>query len=193
MEAKYQKSNFIRVASADSVRGQSLIEIIIALTVGGALIAAGAGAIALVLSSNMESKSFQAASLLNQGLLDDVKIAAEANWHNLDDKTLDGVAQYYVAASTTNPSALWVFNGATTTVQDNASFTKYFVLEKVSRDSGQNVEVIYNEANRDPSTLKITALVSWTRFNKTKTVSNSLYLTRWKNLIFQQTDWLGGL
>lgn len=69
-------------------------------------------------------------------------------------------------------------------------FTRYFYVENVGRDSGDNITT--GAGTDDPSTQKVTVVTAWRRGSATSTVSVSNYLTRWKNAVFRQTDWSGG-
>ncbi len=78
----------------------------------------------------------------------------------------------------------------------NAGYTRYVVLNKVSRSAG-NIETSYNSANDDPSTLKVSSFVKYGRglvSNQNGGVQQlNTYLTRsGNNRVFQQTDWSGG-
>jgi len=77
-----------------------------------------------------------------------------------------------------------------------ASYTKYFVTNKISRTSG-NIDTTYNSANDDPSTLKINSVVKYGRglvSQQTGGINDlRFYLTRsYNNQTFWQTDWSGG-
>jgi len=77
-----------------------------------------------------------------------------------------------------------------------ASYTKYFVTNKISRTSG-NIDTTYNSSNDDPSTLKINSVIKYGRglvSQQTGGITDlRFYLTRsYNNQVFQQTDWSGG-
>jgi len=77
-----------------------------------------------------------------------------------------------------------------------ASYTKYFVTNKVSRTSG-NIDTTYSSANDDPSTLKINSVIKYGRGLVSQQtggiVDLRFYLTRsYNNQTFWQTDWSGG-
>ncbi|MDD5638928.1 MAG: LamG domain-containing protein, partial [Candidatus Pacebacteria bacterium] len=77
-----------------------------------------------------------------------------------------------------------------------ASYTKYFTPNKVSRTSG-SIDTTYNSANDDPSTLKINSVIKYGRgliTQQTGGINNlTFYLTRsYNNQTFHQTDWSGG-
>jgi type II secretory pathway pseudopilin PulG len=172
-------------------QGQALIEVLIGLFIVGILVGAATTAVIVALRSNVESKNFQAASALSQKMLDDVKTVAEGDWHdiyNLTDKNPSSPDnKYYLAASGT---ALAVFPGATTTIIGNITYTRFFSIEDVKRFNGS----ISSEplAIDDPSTQKIVGHTQWLSAGQTSEAALTGYLTRWRNLISQQTDWSGG-
>ena len=77
-----------------------------------------------------------------------------------------------------------------------ASYTKYFVTNKVSRATS-TIDIIYNSSNDDPSTLKINSVIKYGRglvSQQTGGITDvRFYLTRsYNNQIARQNDWSGG-
>jgi hypothetical protein len=77
-----------------------------------------------------------------------------------------------------------------------ASYTKYFTTNKVSRTSG-SIDATYASSRDDPSTLKINSVIKYGRgliSQQTGGINNlTFYLTRsYNNQTFHQTDWSGG-
>jgi len=171
-------------------QGQALIEILIGLFVAGILITAATAAVVVTLRSNLESKNFQAASSLNQELIDDTKTVSEADWHNIyipPGNNKGSNTQYYVAASGT---ILIILPGTATTTVGNIVYTKFFSIENTSRlNGGISTDL---SAIDDPSTQKITSHVQWSSGGRTAEVVSTVYLTRWRNIVSRQTDWVGG-
>jgi type II secretory pathway pseudopilin PulG len=168
-------------------KGQALIEILIGLFVAGILISAATAAVVMALRSNLETKNFQTASALGQKLIDDVKTVAEADWHDIYNLAKGSGTQYFVAASGT---ALVILPGTATTTVSNITYTQFFSIENVKRLSGSISDD--PSATDDPSTQKIVSHVQWPSAGRTPEVVLAVYLTRWRNLISQQTDWSGG-
>lgn len=169
-------------------RGQALIEILIGLSIVGILVGAATAAVIVALRSNLESKNFQTASALSQKILDDVKTVAEADWHNIYNLANKGPGfQYYIAVSGT---ALAAFSGAATTTVGNIVYNQFFSIENVNRDTSGNI--VTSGGAEDPSTQKIVSHIQWPSAGQTSEVALTGYLTRWRNLISQQTDWSGG-
>jgi len=181
-------------------KGQSLIEIIISLTIGAILIAAAAAAIIPTLRSSLESQNVQTANSLTQEYLDAIQNLSESNWFNIyNPPGLKGPnSQFHLGMSGT---AYQIFSGATSTTIGNQTFTRYFSIENVARDScgignvttsatttcpgGPATSGVFN----DPSTEKITVTVSWPT---NRLISRAEYLTRSQNKVFNQSDWSAG-
>ncbi len=68
-------------------------------------------------------------------------------------------------------------------------YQRYFSVENVLRDALDNIS---SSGDEDPSTQKITVNVEWKVLNREAKLTNSDYLTRWKNKVFNQNDWSGG-
>lgn len=170
--------------------GQALIEILVGLAIVGILVGAATTAVIISLRSNLQNKNFQAASSLSQKMLDDVKTVAEGNWQNIynlvDKNPSSPNNKYYIAASGT---ALAVFSGFATTTVNNIIYTQFFSVENVNRDANNNIA---ESGVDDPSTQKIVSHSQWPNTGQTSEVALAVYLTRWRNLISQQTDWSGG-
>jgi type II secretory pathway pseudopilin PulG len=78
-------------------------------------------------------------------------------------------------------------------------YTRNFYIENTCRSTGATGEITGSgdscaggSAN-DPSTQKITVSVNWPSGATTTQLILSDYLTRWKNAIFEQADWSGGV
>jgi len=76
---------------------------------------------------------------------------------------------YYLS----NNSGSWTLVSGTETPD---IFTRKVIFDKVSRDSSQNIESVYNVSHDDPDTRKITVTITWPG----KTMQVVSYLTNWK-------------
>lgn len=186
-------------------KGQSLIEILIAVTVAGLLVGGAAALISVVLQSGTQSRYYQAASGLAQELMDRVTVFAEARWYcstttcPLADGTPTGIYNLNKAPvpqkyrlDPSGPSFVSNKNVETVTLNTSDTYTRYFYVENVSRDGSGNIEPNYEPTREDPSTQKITVKVEWPAVAPTQNVSVVKYLTRSRNAVFRQTDWSGG-
>lgn len=59
-------------------------------------------------------------------------------------------------------------------------FTRQVILDLVSRDANDDIEEVYNSANDDSNTRKITVKVNWEDRTGTKEVSLVSYMTNWR-------------
>lgn len=170
-------------------KGQSLIELVIALGVGVAMLSTASAALFLVLRSGQFSQQTEAASYLGNSLFNTATVISEANWHAIYDLNKSSVNHYFVATST---GQLLVQSGDEKLFYSNTNFTRYFYVDNVSRDSNGNIEPVYNLPEDDPSTQKITIGVSWQINGATNLITSTTYVTRWPSHIFRQSDWSGG-
>lgn len=169
--------------------GQSLIELVVALGVGVAMLGVASGGLFVVLRSSQLSQQYETASALVTALTDNAAALGEKKWHNLYDLNKGSASHYFVATST---GQLAVQGGDQQTDINSTAYTVYFYVDNVSRDVSGNIESIYNQANDDPSTQKITAIASWNISGSSPNVASVAYLTRWPNEVFRQSDWSGG-
>lgn len=168
--------------------GQSLIEVVIGITIGTLILGTAAGAILLTLRTGSQSKSFQAASILSQALLDGVTSVSEKSWHGIYNLSPKGPStQYYLISS---GGILETASGVEEVMTDGSAYTRYFTVENVLRDAGDNI--VDTGGAEDPSTQKITAVTEWVQVGGIVDVKMVKYLTRSQNLVFRQTDWSGG-
>lgn len=69
-------------------------------------------------------------------------------------------------------------------------FTRYFYVEDVMRNG--DGDIVDSGGVSDPSTEKITVVTEWSSGGSINSIGVSDYVTRWRNSVFHQTDWLGG-
>ncbi len=194
--------NFIK----NTNKGQSLAEIIIGLAIAGILIGVASSATSLFLRQGSDLRTTQAADLLVQEYLDVLSVIAESDWHKIycpPDGTCPGVQKGQSSRFNLsfNGPVFAIVGGSTSTTIDNRSFTRYFSIENVNRDSCGFGNITDNVATtcsneqgasyikEDPSTQKITVAIQW---EGNKNFNKVLYLTRKKNIISTQTNWSGG-
>jgi type II secretory pathway pseudopilin PulG len=171
----------------NKIRGQALIEVVVAMVIGAIMIGTASGALFVILRSKQLAQNNQIASSLASALSDNLSSVAEANWHNIYDLNKGSANKYHVATST---GQLTVQSGEEQIAENNVIFTNYFYIENVQRDSAGNI--VASGGTDDPSTQKAVITSSWIIGGSASVVTNTLYFTRWPNRIFQQTDWSGG-
>lgn len=177
-------------------KGQSLIEIIIGLTVGVLIVGGVTTLIGLNLRSSYDTRTVQAAASLAQELVEQAKSVSESSWHNVYNLTKGTGQRYYISSTT-----LSVSNGIETVVADGKNFTRYFYIENVNRtncgvgdittDSPASCDnnFPYSGIADDPLTQKITVVVS---SDSGEVLRQVQYLIRARNSSYVQTDWSGG-
>ncbi len=82
-------------------------------------------------------------------------------------------------------------------IYESSVFSGYFVVHDVCRtnDASSTISGVTPCADgslEDPSTQRITSSVEWNASGSITDLTLTDYVTRWKNDVFQQTDWSGG-
>lgn len=192
-----------------NIKGQSLVEILIAVGIGAILIGAAATTIIPVLRSNLETRTVQIAGSLSQEYLDNLQSMTENDWYKIYNPPASKGAssQFYLTATSTaySSSTYIIASGSTSTIVEARTFTRYFSIENINRDLCNAGDITVNATSscasgpgstgaiEDPSTQKITSVVSWTAGGSLGGSINKIqYLTRSKNKVFVQSDWSGG-
>jgi len=167
-------------------KGQSLIEVLLAVAIGAILITAGVALIVPALQSNTQASKIQVASSLGKELLDNVRVWSEGNWNNVL-LLATGTSNTYYLNATSSPFTASTVDSVQSLVVGTSTYTRSFYLSDVQRDSGGNV--VTSGGNYDPSTKRVTVVYSWPG----GTVNTmSTYVVRGKNAVVSQSDWSGG-
>ena len=166
------------------LRGQSLIEILVAISVGIILIGGSVLLISVALRSYEAIRQRITVNSLLRQQSEVLIFLAQDNWHNLYDLTRN--SNYY-ATSTNN---VWSINsGQETGILNNVPYRRYFKVYDVNRDGSGNIST---SGTLDPNTLKLIAFIEYGT-NYISSSSLTFYLTRSaNNKVMQQTDWSGG-
>ncbi len=80
-------------------RGQSLIEILIAVAVGAILVVGTLSIIAPTLKTSGDATRVQVASALGKELLDNARVMFEGNWHIMDNMSTSSANRYFLNSS----------------------------------------------------------------------------------------------
>ncbi|MEK7507860.1 MAG: prepilin-type N-terminal cleavage/methylation domain-containing protein [Patescibacteria group bacterium] len=171
--------------------GQSLVEVLVAVAIGAVLIIAAAGVIALALRSNAQATKLQTGAALAKELLENVRVWAEGDWHNILNVATTSANHYYLNSSSSPFTSL---SGDQSVSISSTTYTRYFYVSDVYREVNSDIIIDGVESESpslkyDPSTKKVTIAYSWPR-GATNTISQ--YVTRSRNNVFIQTDWSGG-
>lgn len=167
-------------------KGQSLAELLVGVAVVTIILSSIVGAIVLVLRSNLQSTTSRTAAALGEEMMDGVRSVAEGKWSNLYSVSSKGSSTTYrVTASGTG---LAIVSGSEDVSVNNTTYTRFFSVENVSRDSVQSIAASGTE---DPSTQKVTITVRWQVGGDTANLQTAEYLTRFRNEVTRFTDWSG--
>jgi len=157
-------------------KGQSIIELMIGITIAVILISGATASLAVTLRSSLQNKFLRTASSLAQDLLDKVTVFSEQNWHNIYD--LDkSPNKWRLVLSGGNFSAS---TGMETLIVDDLTYERYFTVTNVQRDVGDNI--VMSGGSDDPSTQLVTVTVTWLAGGQTASLTRQKYITRIKNL-----------
>lgn len=132
-------------------KGQSIIEILIAVAVGALLVVGAASILAPVLRVNTQAGQLQAAAALGKQLVDNVRVWAEADWHNIANLATSSANIYYLNTASSPFSAV---PGSDGQIVSGIAYTRSFYVDDVQRDAGGNI--VSSGGSNDPSTKKIT-------------------------------------
>lgn len=179
-------------------KGQSLVEILVALGIGVILIGGVTALITVNLRSSSESKTTQVASSITQEVIDGVRSKADADWNGFYALGKGSANKYYISSST-----LAIATGTEQLTIGEYTFTRYFYVENVNRtqcgigsptttaatsDCASNFPLGGASIAQDPSTQKVTVMVEWAGG---KSVFQTQYISRTRNAAIRQTDWSG--
>lgn len=161
-------------------RGALLLELLIVIALLAVILGVGSQAVYVSLQSSKVSGERDVAVGLASEALEAVRAVSDEKWQNIYDLTK--TSQHYQTVLSGNRWTL--ATGDETIALNNASYTRYVIIENVSRDA--STRMIDTGSNYDPSTQKVTATVSWTNADS---VVVSEYFLRWKNKVCKQTGW----
>jgi len=165
-------------------KGQSLIELLVAVAIGTILIGGSVALMGVSIKSYGTMKKHRQADVLMRQTAEVVQSLARSNWHSIYD--LIKGDDYKISLS----GNFWTISeGQETDVANEMPYKRYFQVYNVNRDASGN---ILETGTDDPSTQKITIILEYDN-NYISSSSISFYLTRSEsNTVFRQTDWSGG-
>ncbi len=170
-----------------SRRGQSLIELLIALGIGTLFIIGAIGALSVTLRLDSQTTHSQPGIELANELIEELRTISNADWHTLGDLTQDGATVYQI---TPTPTFYATSTGKETVTLNGTPYQRYFLLAPVYRDEDE--QIISPPGILDPSTIQVTAIAEWSQYGQTNDVRVVSYLARTRNRLWIQTDWKGG-
>jgi len=160
------------------LKGFTVIEILIAI----AIISISLSAMLIFSVYSLKNtilikKTYQA----NYLALEEVEVLRNfrdgTDWHLNGIGTLDTETEYHFEKNEDNPSK-WILVSGNESVD---VFIRSLIVERVSRDGDDNIELNFNSANEDAETRKIISKISWGEGEKSHQVEIYTYLTNWKN------------
>ncbi len=165
-------------------RGQSLIELLVAISVGTILIGGSVTLMGVSLKSYAGIRKHLQANVLIRQSAEVIQSLARSNWHSVYDLTK--ASDYKISLS----GNTWaISSGQETGTVNNIPYKRYFQVYNVNRDGSGNIA---DSGDDDPSTQKLTIILEYDN-NYVSSSSISFYLTRSEdNKVFHQTDWSGG-
>lgn len=174
-----------------SKKGQSLIELILAIALGVVFIGVAALVIAPILKINTETNEAKVGGAWARELLENARLWVENDWHHLDDLARGAPNYFHLSTSTDD----FVLNmGLESLDIGTTTYNRYFYIENVCRssadDSIQSVAPCAGLDVVDPSIVKMNLGYSWSPEYATKTFS--AFVTRFRNKVTTQTDWSMG-
>lgn len=171
---------------SDFRRGQSLLELLIAIAVGMIFMTGIAVIITSSLSESSQALKIQTAATDADSLLNNVRVWSEGSWSNILSLATGSANQYYLITSSSPYTAT---TGIQSIVMTTTTYLRYFYLSDAYRTSSGVVTSTASGNTYDPSTKQLSVVYSWVS-GVTSTMTT--YLTRNRDVGFDQTDWSGG-
>ena len=181
--------------------GQSLAEILIATTVGALIIGVIATSIIVSMRSDSQNRTVSSATSLANGLLDNVQSLSDGNWSAIYSLSPKGATSTYYLVTTGTPPTVSVSTGTETVSINNISFSRYFTVQNVYRNSCGTGSITTSSPTscsggsgivEDPSTQFVNVYVGWVNVSgATSSVAVSAYITHSKDRVTQYNSWSG--
>jgi len=162
-------------------RGQSLMEVIIAMAIfaliGAALatmILGGSGAL-------LRGGEHTQAQAISQEGIEAVRSIRDRAWNEL----------IYTQSAVTTSLGAWIFSGEGTN-EKIGKFTRDISFSDVCRNISNEI-VVCPAGNIDINSKKVSTTINWSiNSNTTTTINRVFYLTNWDSKDWMQTNWSGG-
>jgi len=172
-------------------RGQSLIELLVAISIGTILIGGSVTLMGVSLKSYAGIRKHLQANVLIRQTIEVIQTLARYDWHSIDNLTEASDYEISLFGNTWTISA-----GQETDTINDISYKRYFQVYDVLRDASGDISTSTSDTIDDPSTQKITVILEYDKHdnNYISSSSVSFYLTRSEdNKVLHQTDgWSGG-
>lgn len=164
-------------------RGALLIEALVALSILAILLLVSSQSILAGLYGAKSAGQKDNSITVLREMVETARAAIDESWLGLY-SLVRSPAHYHVLQS----AGKWVlFTGDETIEMNGVTFTRYFTVDDVSRNSlTRAIDTVYDPTHNDPSTLKVTFTVVWGNGNR---ISQVEYFSRWRNKVCVQSDW----
>jgi len=166
--------------------GQSLVELLIGMGLAVVVMITAMALLQFLLGMSAQDPVAQTGTLLTHEVMRAVTAVAEGSWPTI--ASASGLGNYHVA---TSMSGFVLVSGFATTTINAVPYTIAITVAPVQR-------TVTNEIDRtgtgtdDPSTKKVTAIISWTHGGHLYSNRLESYVARTRNEVVWQTDWVGG-
>lgn len=178
-------------------RGALLIELLVSISILAMILAVGSESVYVSMQSGKISSESDVAIGLASETLEAARSISDERWQNIYDLTKN--SNYYPVIlgskwATSTGSEIVTLNGT--------NYTRSFVVQNVCRNTlsrdimgiadsnGVATTCVTSGGAYDPSTLKVSATISWQ--GSGSPVSATDFFSRWKNKACAQADWTGG-
>lgn len=169
----------------NSIRGQSLVEILIAVGVSATLIGSVVSTYVVSLNSNANARLSAIGTELAQETFDNVKAISEAEWSTIYNVTKGSPYHLSLGAQTFTLAA-----GSENITVDDVVYTRSLVIDNTLRGGGGDIVSVGGVD--DPSTQRVTVTVTWIGTGSQRQTKMSGYVSRTKNISIRLTNWDSG-
>lgn len=167
-------------------KGQSLVELLIALALSVMVIGGALRLMVFLTRSGAYDPVAQTGALLAIDLMSSATAAAAGSWPAIASLT---IATHYYLEAGGGGFTVKQPPGDETKIVNGISYVRYFTVSSVLRDGSDAIATVGTD---DPSTKKITVVVSWVYGGKPYNHTIEKYVVRTRNEVSRQTDWVGG-
>lgn len=168
--------------------GQSLIELLLALSVAVVAIISGFLVLQFLIKRASDEGASQMAAYLREETLKKMHFLSNISYTALIDPSLDSTVDYKFVTAANGTISLTP--GIDTQVVSGKPYSVAFRILPVYRDANKNIVSSGNV--EDKNTRQVNLAISWTGPDGPVSLFSSTYLTRDRNYSFHQTDWSGG-
>lgn len=170
--------------------GQSLVEILVAVSIGVLMITGALVVIPAVLRIGTDTRHIQAGAALGKELMDNVRVLAGSDWSDIKELATTSSNRFHLNVST---SPFTITSGTEDVVVATTTYVRSFYIDDAYRNVSGKIDGSCSAPSgscfADPSTKRMTIEYSWPPSGGGSFTS---YLTRSRNRVFLQTDWSGG-